>query len=242
MRFIQLILLTFCCTHLGSALGAAESFRTWTSSTGQKLEAKLLGFDAAKLQLVSRQGEILVIPRQAFSEQDRAFLEQLPGPMPLLEKPFVRMQTTQRRGRDVNRKILPISSDGDIISYAETRDPESMLQVSATLTSRSACDITLISYLAHPRENGGFRFQKMEEKREFLSAGTPLESFILTFEEKPKTGGIASRGQSKPKPEWLVVMYWEGIYMDHKASKREVTRGKGFEKLKTAMLREQAAN
>jgi hypothetical protein len=160
--------------------------------------------------------------------------------MPLLEKPFVRMQATERRGRDVNRKIKRHMSDGHVISYGESRDPESILQISATLTPRTDCQVTLISYLAHPTENGGFQFEKMEEKREILSAGTPLESFILTFEEKPRSGGIAARGKTAPKPEWLVMMYWEGVYMDHKSSKREVTRGSEFEKLKTAMLREQS--
>ena len=60
-------------------LSAQQQYRTWTSANGAKLQARILGFDGAKVTIERSDKQKFVFPLNLLSSADQAYVRQVAG-------------------------------------------------------------------------------------------------------------------------------------------------------------------
>ena len=73
--FLPLFVLVFC----AGLLSAQQQYRTWTSANGAKLQARMLGFDGAKVTIERSDKQKFVFPLNLLSSADQAYVRQVAG-------------------------------------------------------------------------------------------------------------------------------------------------------------------
>ena len=73
--FFTLAVLLFC----AGLLSAQQQYRTWTSANGAKLQARMLGFDGAKVTIERSDKQKFVFPLNLLSSPDQAYVRQVAG-------------------------------------------------------------------------------------------------------------------------------------------------------------------
>jgi hypothetical protein len=73
--FLPLAVLLFC----AGLLSAQQQYRTWTSANGAKLQARMLGFDGAKVTIERSDKQKFVFPLNLLSPADQAYVRQVAG-------------------------------------------------------------------------------------------------------------------------------------------------------------------